>query len=174
MRLGACVAAVQQLVRVVRDVSRGVVQGVWSYVVGAVCTPTFIAVPIVTIWAGVFPIVLNFWAAIALTVYYISTSSVRLPALFGQCSHATASENRTATLLRARCSAIRGSALCYAAEGGAHRLQLSSPENSLSREQGSGAACRRSQEGPNTECSALVCSALDWSCATTLRHYLRV
>lgn len=48
----------------------------WSYVVGAVCTPTFIAVPIVTIWAGVFPIVLNFWAAIALTVYYISTSSV--------------------------------------------------------------------------------------------------
>lgn len=46
--------------------------------VGAVCTPTFIAVPVVTIWAGVFPIVLNFWAAIALTVYYISTSSVRI------------------------------------------------------------------------------------------------
>ena len=46
--------------------------------VGAVCTPTFIAVPVVTIWAGVFPIVLNFWAAIALTVYYISTSSVHI------------------------------------------------------------------------------------------------
>jgi hypothetical protein len=52
-------------------------QGVWSYIVGSLCTPTFIIVPIVTIWAGVFPIVLNFWAAVGLTIYYIATSMVR-------------------------------------------------------------------------------------------------
>jgi len=51
-------------------------QGVWSYIVGSFCTPTFIIVPIVTIWAGVFPIVLNFWAAIGLTIYYLATSAV--------------------------------------------------------------------------------------------------
>jgi endoglucanase len=52
-------------------------QGVWSYIVGSLCTPTFIIVPIVTIWAGVFPIVLNFWAAVGLTIYYLATSFVR-------------------------------------------------------------------------------------------------
>jgi hypothetical protein len=56
-------------------------QGVWSYIVGSLCTPTFIIVPIVTIWAGVFPIVLNFWAAVGLTIYYLATSFVRLFAL---------------------------------------------------------------------------------------------
>jgi cellulose synthase/poly-beta-1,6-N-acetylglucosamine synthase-like glycosyltransferase len=51
-------------------------QGVWSYIVGSLCTPTFIVVPIVTIWAGVFPIVLNFWAAVGLTIYYLATTAV--------------------------------------------------------------------------------------------------
>lgn len=37
--------------------------GVWSYLVGAVTTPVFIAVPLVTIWAGIFPIVVSWWAA---------------------------------------------------------------------------------------------------------------
>ena len=37
--------------------------GVWSYIVGAIATPFFIAVPLVTIWAGIFPIVVSEWAA---------------------------------------------------------------------------------------------------------------
>ena len=37
--------------------------GVWSYIVGAITTPVFIAIPLVTIWAGVFPIVVSWWAA---------------------------------------------------------------------------------------------------------------
>ena len=53
-------------------------QGVWSYVVGAISTPTFVVVPLVTIWAGVFPIVLNWWAAIGLSVFYAATTMVRL------------------------------------------------------------------------------------------------
>ena len=52
-------------------------QGVWSYVVGAISTPTFVAVPLVTIWAGVFPIVLNWWAALGLSIYYAATTMVR-------------------------------------------------------------------------------------------------
>lgn len=47
--------------------------GVWSYIVGAISTPTFIIIPIITIWFGVFPIVVSFWAALGLTVYYIAT-----------------------------------------------------------------------------------------------------
>ncbi len=37
--------------------------GVWSYVVGAITAPMFIAIPLITIWAGVFPIVVSWWAA---------------------------------------------------------------------------------------------------------------
>ena len=47
--------------------------GVWSYVVGAISTPTFILIPIITIWFGVFPIVVSFWAALGITVYAITT-----------------------------------------------------------------------------------------------------
>ena len=43
--------------------------GVWSYVVGAVTTPAFIIIPLVTIWGGVFPIVVSWWAALGLSVY---------------------------------------------------------------------------------------------------------
>lgn len=50
--------------------------GVWSYIVAFIATPTFILVPLLTIWVGVFPIVLNIWAAGALTVYYLATSAV--------------------------------------------------------------------------------------------------
>ncbi|KAK9803849.1 hypothetical protein WJX73_008180 [Symbiochloris irregularis] len=50
--------------------------GVWSYVVGAVSTPFFIIVPMVTIWGGIFPIVVNWWAALGLTVYYVATNNV--------------------------------------------------------------------------------------------------
>ena len=49
------------------------ISGVWSYIVGAISTPTFIIIPIITIWFGVFPIVVSFWAALGLTVYYIAT-----------------------------------------------------------------------------------------------------
>ncbi|KAK9904260.1 hypothetical protein WJX75_007984 [Coccomyxa subellipsoidea] len=46
--------------------------GVWSYVVGAITAPMFIAIPLVTIWAGVFPIVVSWWAAVGLTVYFLA------------------------------------------------------------------------------------------------------
>ena len=50
--------------------------GVWSYVVGALTTPTFMIIPLLTIWAGIFPIVISWWAALALTVYFIAQSLV--------------------------------------------------------------------------------------------------
>ena len=37
--------------------------GVWAYVVGAITTPFFIVVPLVTIWGGIFPIIVSWWAA---------------------------------------------------------------------------------------------------------------
>lgn len=43
--------------------------GVFSYVVGAITTPTFIIIPLLTIWVGIFPIVVSWWAAVALTAY---------------------------------------------------------------------------------------------------------
>ncbi|KAK9785109.1 hypothetical protein WJX73_003901 [Symbiochloris irregularis] len=46
--------------------------GVWAYFVGALTTPFFIAVPLVTIWGGVFPIIVNQWAVIGLTAYFVS------------------------------------------------------------------------------------------------------
>lgn len=50
--------------------------GVWSYVVGALATPLFIALPIVTVFFGVFPIVISKWAALGLTVYFVCTNAV--------------------------------------------------------------------------------------------------
>ena len=50
--------------------------GVWSYVVGALTTPFFMAVPIVTIWGGIFPIVVSWWAALAISVQYVATTAV--------------------------------------------------------------------------------------------------
>lgn len=37
--------------------------GVWAYVVGAITTPFFIVVPLITIWKGIFPIIVSWWAA---------------------------------------------------------------------------------------------------------------
>lgn len=53
--------------------------GVWSYIVGALSTPTFIIIPCVTIWFGVFPIVVSQWAALGVTVYYFATNMVSPP-----------------------------------------------------------------------------------------------
>ncbi len=53
--------------------------GVWSYIVGAISTPTFIIIPAVTIWFGVFPIVVSRWTALGVTVYYFATNMVSLP-----------------------------------------------------------------------------------------------
>ena len=50
--------------------------GVWSYIVGALTAPTFIVIPLLTIWAGIFPIVISWWAALALTVYFIAQTAV--------------------------------------------------------------------------------------------------
>ncbi|KAK9804363.1 hypothetical protein WJX72_009368 [[Myrmecia] bisecta] len=50
--------------------------GVWSYIVGAITTPTFILIPLLTIWAGVFPITVSWWAALALTVYTVAQTLV--------------------------------------------------------------------------------------------------
>lgn len=50
--------------------------GVWSYIVGAISTPTFIIIPAVTIWFGVFPIVVSRWTALGVTVYYFATNMV--------------------------------------------------------------------------------------------------
>lgn len=50
--------------------------GVWSYVVGAISTPTFIIIPLITIWFGIFPIVISWWAALGLTIYMVATHSV--------------------------------------------------------------------------------------------------
>lgn len=37
--------------------------GVWSYIVGALTTPTYILIPVLTVYAGIFPIVVSWWAA---------------------------------------------------------------------------------------------------------------
>lgn len=37
--------------------------GVWSYIVGALTAPLYIIIPLLTIWAGMFPIVVSWWAA---------------------------------------------------------------------------------------------------------------
>lgn len=46
--------------------------GVFSYIVGAITTPTFIVIPLLTVWFGIFPIVVSWWAALGLTVYAIA------------------------------------------------------------------------------------------------------
>ena len=67
--------------------------GVWSYIVGAISTPTFILVPLLTIWFGIFPIVLNWWAAVGLTVYYAASTCVSAlpatPSSTACCNHAS-------------------------------------------------------------------------------------
>jgi cellulose synthase/poly-beta-1,6-N-acetylglucosamine synthase-like glycosyltransferase len=52
------------------------VSGVWSYVINAVTTPIFMAVPIITIWVGVFPMIVNFWMALGSTIYIVANCCV--------------------------------------------------------------------------------------------------
>ena len=47
--------------------------GVWSYMVAAISTPFYTIIPLVTIWIGVFPIIINFWLALGLTIYATCT-----------------------------------------------------------------------------------------------------
>ncbi|KAK9846433.1 hypothetical protein WJX81_003716 [Elliptochloris bilobata] len=57
--------------------------GVWSYIVGAVTTFTFLSIPLLTIWIGVFPVALSKQFALALTLYSVAMNSllyyVRVP-----------------------------------------------------------------------------------------------
>ena len=47
-------------------------QGCWSYIIGGISTPFFIALPIITIWIGVFPIVISRELALAMTIYGVA------------------------------------------------------------------------------------------------------
>jgi cellulose synthase/poly-beta-1,6-N-acetylglucosamine synthase-like glycosyltransferase len=55
--------------------------GVWSYMVAAISTPTFIIIPLVTIWIGVFPLNIDgrspHWIALAMTIYSAATMCVQ-------------------------------------------------------------------------------------------------
>ena len=50
---------------------------VFSYMVNCIVTPGLWVVPIVSIWFGVFPIALNFWFALGITVYSVSLMLVQ-------------------------------------------------------------------------------------------------
>ncbi|KAK9865087.1 hypothetical protein WJX84_007198 [Apatococcus fuscideae] len=50
--------------------------GVWSYVVAAISTPFLMLVPVITIWIGVFPVIINRWAALGLTIYAAATQAL--------------------------------------------------------------------------------------------------
>jgi len=57
--------------------SRGLYcSGVWSYIINALTTPIFMAVPIITIWVGVFPMQVNFWMALGSTIYIAANCSI--------------------------------------------------------------------------------------------------
>lgn len=46
---------------------------VLSYFSAFLGTPLLMIVPIITVWFGAFPIVINYWAAVAITIYYLAT-----------------------------------------------------------------------------------------------------
>ena len=46
---------------------------VLSYFSAFLATPLLMLVPIITVWFGAFPIVINFWAAVSITSYYAAT-----------------------------------------------------------------------------------------------------
>ena len=46
---------------------------VLSYFSAFFATPLLMLVPIITVWFGAFPIVINFWAALSITIYYGAT-----------------------------------------------------------------------------------------------------
>jgi cellulose synthase/poly-beta-1,6-N-acetylglucosamine synthase-like glycosyltransferase len=49
---------------------------VLSYFSAFLGTPLLMLVPIVTVWFGAFPIVINFWAALSITIYYAATMAL--------------------------------------------------------------------------------------------------
>ena len=51
--------------------------GVWCYAVSALTIPTYAAIPLVTIWAGVFPCIIDRWFACALTAYALTTQALQ-------------------------------------------------------------------------------------------------
>lgn len=62
--------------------------GVWAYCVNALLTPIFMLVPVVTIWVGVFPMRVNFWLALASTIFFSINNMVLY--YFKQFSHISA------------------------------------------------------------------------------------
>lgn len=51
--------------------------GTWCYFVGALTTPFFAAIPLVTIWVGFFPVVISRLFALALTCYAATTTALQ-------------------------------------------------------------------------------------------------
>jgi endoglucanase len=51
--------------------------GVWCYAVSALTIPTYAAIPLITIWAGIFPCAIDRWFAGALTAYAAATRAVQ-------------------------------------------------------------------------------------------------
>ena len=49
--------------------------GVWCYAVGAITTPLFMVIPLVTVWVGYFPLVICREFALALTLYAAATQA---------------------------------------------------------------------------------------------------
>lgn len=66
-------------------------QGCWSYIVGGISTPFFIALPIITVWIGVFPIVISRELALSLTIYGVASNLlqyyVRKPSQYAPSCH---------------------------------------------------------------------------------------
>ncbi|KAK9814697.1 hypothetical protein WJX72_010067 [[Myrmecia] bisecta] len=52
------------------------VSGCWSYVITALATPTFIIIPIISIWSGVFPMVITKLLAVAGALYFLASNLV--------------------------------------------------------------------------------------------------
>lgn len=47
-----------------------------SYLACFTSTPVLLVVPVVTIWLGVFPIVINFYAGVCVTAYFLASSAL--------------------------------------------------------------------------------------------------
>ena len=47
-----------------------------SYFSAFLATPLLMLVPMLTVWIGAFPIVINFWAALSITVFYVATLGI--------------------------------------------------------------------------------------------------
>lgn len=59
--------------------------GVWAYLVGGITSPMFTAVPLITIWAGIFPIVVN-WCALKTALILLKAPFKSMLYPYGACS----------------------------------------------------------------------------------------